>query len=293
MANTGQLVPRYETGAYLADLRTRWAPLYRQILTLLGTTATIIPQGDPYYGALDATTFTTEYAASGLLATITHGQSKTPATYTTPFKIPEEIQGLVPAITIESNSGMLTAPDAAYWSRNDAAAEAMSLVAWVNVTTSAIVKDLAVKGPNLLATMAQNEWGWAVDASDKLHFQCIDDSVDIVVTRISDAAIPTGSWVHIATTYDGSGGATAMNGVAHYVNGAVVASTAANHASYVAMENGTNGVGVWSRDSAGGSELLGRVAGGPLGFTFVQAVLTAEVIRQHYRLTRPFIIPGG
>lgn len=291
MANTGQLVPRYESGAYLADLRSRWAPLYRQYLTLLGATATIIPHCDPEYGALNATTFLTEYAASGLSATITHGQSLTPATYTTPFKIPDEIQGLVPAITIQVNSGILTTPDAAYWSRNDAAAEAFSLAAWVNVTAGAVIKDIAIKGGNLSAAALQNEWGWVVDAADKLHFQCIDDSIDVLCKRVSDAAIPTGTWIYIVTTYDGSGGATAMNGVAHYVNGAVVASTATNNASYVAMENGTSSVGVWGRVD-GGNEFTGRVAGGPLGLTFVQTALSAEVIREAWRLTRPFILPG-
>ena len=46
----------------------------------------------------------------------------------------------------------------------------------------------------------------------------------------------------VASTCDGSGGATAADGIDHYINGALNNGVATNNASYVAMEPGTGEV---------------------------------------------------
>ena len=64
-----------------------------------------------------------------------------------------------------------------------------------------------------------------------------DRSVGAVVNRGSDANPTQGVWHHYVMTCDGTGGATAADGITFYEDGAVFDSTAANNGSYVGMEN--------------------------------------------------------
>ena len=75
-----------------------------------------------------------------------------------------------------------------------------------------------------------------ITAANKLLLNQLDESVVKGGYRETDAAIPTG-WYSWVITSPGDGGATAMNNVKIYLNGLLVASTATNDASYVAMEN--------------------------------------------------------
>lgn len=84
-----------------------------------------------------------------------------------------------------------------------------------------------------------------IDADEKLIISFFDESVDKLITRITDAALSDG-WHTYVITYDGAGGATAANTIKIYVDGALVASTASNDASYVAMENLAIGVRIAS-----------------------------------------------
>lgn len=84
---------------------------------------------------------------------------------------------------------------------------------------------------------AAQEYRWLVSGAAAFQFVFLDQSAAAQTVRAADAAVPVDSFNSYATTYDGSGGATAGNGVLMYVNGAAVASTPTNNASYVAMEN--------------------------------------------------------
>ena len=89
-------------------------------------------------------------------------------------------------------------------------------------------------------------------------------------------------------TYDGAGGATAMDTVTFYLDGAVHAATSNNDAGYVAMENAAEpAMFAAERDGGTPSQFFsGQIAGGPLGPSFAQRELTADEVRALYDLGR-------
>jgi len=86
------------------------------------------------------------------------------------------------------------------------------------------------------AAAEAREWRIHLDATEKVVVSIFDESANVGCTRTSDAAVAAG-FHQITAVYDGSGGATAANGIVIYIDGAAVASTAANDGSYVGMEN--------------------------------------------------------
>ena len=118
---------------------------------------------------------------------------------------------------------------------NGAADSAFSLVALAQVTDTAAARVLIAKLNDNGAT--GGEWYWQIDAADKLQLALWDASAAVSPNRTSDAAITQGVPKLFAATYSGAGGATAANGITLYQDGVVIASTASNNASYVAMEN--------------------------------------------------------
>ena len=112
-----------------------------------------------------------------------------------------------------------------------------SVVALANITNTAAYRTCVGKWVS-----GQEEWLLAVDPTDLLALLLGDISAAISIQRGSDAAITMGSWRLFGASYDGTGGATAANGITLYQDGAVIASTATNNAGYVAMENGTSDI---------------------------------------------------
>ena len=98
------------------------------------------------------------------------------------------------------------------------------------------------------------EWYINKDGNGKLTLWLYDETNDKIVSRQSDAALTTG-WHFICATYEGENGswsgATAANFITLYVDGAVIASTATNDASYVKMVDGNTKIVI------GGSYPLG------------------------------------
>ena len=68
----------------------------------------------------------------------------------------------------------------------------------------------------------------------------------------------TGSWHHLAVTYDGRGGATAAGGIAMYLDGVAIPVTRINNPSYVAMRNSTARLQI-GRESAGYKQYNGAL----------------------------------
>jgi len=66
-----------------------------------------------------------------------------------------------------------------------------------------------------------------------------DSSSGNHVVGTTTAVLTANQWQHVAVTYDGRGGATAADGIAIYVDGALQGVFRINDAAYVAMENGT------------------------------------------------------
>ena len=252
------------------------ADIYTQILDVFGATATIIPAGDPRQENAAKTTFTTKPGASGLAATFTYSKASSLFVPSTQFT---KNQHRIPILGMNGVDQQWDTPDDAYWTRGNGIADSpFSVGMFVDSKDNTDYQHLMGK---FGASGAVREWLVQITDTGILDFRLYDPSVDITITRKSDAAVPQYKPTFLAATYDGTGGATAMNGVALYVDGVAIASTATNNASYVAMEDTTSVVTVGSRsDEVATSFITGRVWGGPLGAFFVQTALSAEILRQ-------------
>jgi len=112
--------------------------------------------------------------------------------------------------------------------------------AWINMDDAT---DFTILNKGVYNTDA--EWNFRVNSSDKLIVALYDESVtNTHESLVSDSAITTheGSWIHVAATYDGTGGTSANGGLALYLNGSALASSVADAGTYVAMENKTSNV---------------------------------------------------
>ena len=116
---------------------------------------------------------------------------------------------------------------------------AMSGGSWINM------KDATGFAVISKFTSLDREWVLQVTASDFLRFHTYDESVTAQNFRTSDVALTAyeGDWIHVGFSYDGGG---AASGMALYVNGLAVASTATENSggTYVAMENLTSVVAI-------------------------------------------------
>lgn len=151
------------------------------------------------------------------------------------------------AVTLDGSTAYATTPDAGRYSFNLIGLTDLpfTIVALCNVTDTAAARTILSK----FAT-SNREWQFLLDANDLLTLILTDESAGVAPQRASDAAVTQASWRLFGVTYDGSGGATALDGVALYDNGAALASTATNNAAYVAMENLTQQVAVGMRAAA-------------------------------------------
>lgn len=148
----------------------------------------------------------------------------------------------------------------------------------VNATVAATTRTMLSK----YDSASNNEWRFIVNSSHLLDLELTDASAAVACLRASSSAITEGALQHFVATYSGLGGATAMNGATLYANGAVIASTATNQATYVAMENHTALLGI-GRDSPGGARLMN----GMMGLTWLCGVqLSAAEIADIYAIEK-------
>lgn len=264
-----------------AERRNLWAPLYEAVLSILGPTGVIIPMGD------------TNHENSGRTIVTTVGEEAAAFTYSeavTAFDTPPSFLGpaRIPIITINGTDEEADTPDAAFWSRDDAAgANGFSIRFVMNVTDTAAVRSLLGKFDATPAAELR-EWLWFVDTGDLLTLWLYDESANVLTARASDAAITMGSLRSFVVTYDGAGGAAAGNTITLYDNGSVLASTPTNDASYVGMEDLATLPTLGFNIASGGigNFFDGQMAGGPLGPLFVQRELTADEVLRLYQLER-------
>ena len=274
--------PAVQSGGLLKLYQALWAPYYQAALNILGPTGIVLPLGDPHHGQPNATAFTTKGDEQ-----VAFTWSEAPSSFDTPLELTgaDSFQGIVPVVTLNGTDEEAETPDAAYWSGGDGTNDnPISIVFWANITDTASARALLSKwGAN-----GNREWTFQINVTDQLQFYVSDDSAGINANRTGSAAIPMGRWAQFAMTYDGAGGAAAMNTVTLYVDGAVHASLAANNGAYVAMEDQTEPVMVGA-ERAGGTPsqfFNGQIAGGPLGPLFVQKELSADEVRALYDLGR-------
>lgn len=149
-------------------------------------------------------------------------------------RISTQGQGII--VSFNGTSNEADTPDTANTSFGDASNDSpLSIVSLANITDTAADRVLFAKY-NIGG--AAREYAFLVNGTgDTLQLNLYDESDDKQPVRTSDAAITQGALHLFAATYDGGGGATAMDGVTLYEDAAVIASTATNDIAYVAMEN--------------------------------------------------------
>ncbi len=187
------------------------------------------------------------------------------------------------ARAFNGTANYLTTPDTADLSfGNGTTDQAFSIIALVNVTDTAAVRNIVNKW-NGAATA--REWQLFVAATDSLQLILRDESASVAPFRNSDAPITQGSWRLFGSTYSGAGGATAADGIVLYQDGVVLTSTAINQATYVAMEDSATStmIGAQNAGASGfldGSMTLVLVCAGVL--TTAQMVLITQLCRRYF-----------
>tara|TARA_Y100001963_G_C6773081_1_gene445919 strand:- start:540 stop:2552 length:2013 start_codon:yes stop_codon:yes gene_type:complete len=124
---------------------------------------------------------------------------------------------------------------------------AFSVSAWINMDDAT---DFTILNKGVYNT--DGEWNFRVNSSDKLIVALYDESVNSThESLVSNSAITAyeGSWIHVAATYDGTGGTSANGGLALYLNGSALASSVADAGTYVAMENQASNVFIGRMDT--------------------------------------------
>lgn len=112
------------------------------------------------------------------------------------------------------------------------------MVTWfgmVEVTDSVLDRELISRWNNISESEAR-EYLIRFNSDEKIYCFFYDESANVNCSRISDSGVGVG-FHSFVITYDGTGGATAADGIKIYIDGSIIASTATNSGSYVAMEN--------------------------------------------------------
>lgn len=272
----------YTRGLARLEQATR-ASLYEAVLSILGTTGTIIPIGDPKHGLLSAATFKSVGAEQHVW---------TPSEPLEDWDTAVGQKGVVPVVTFNGTDEEVDSPNAAYYSRDDTGANPFTVGAWVHLAGSGNLYSILKKG----SAGATEEWKLEHTTGNDLQFSLVDMIANVTITRTTDAALTHGAWVHLVATYDSTGGADAMgtsgstqDNATLYVDGAIVASTAADNAAYVAMEadTGLAKLGFGNLSGGGAARFFnGKMAGGPIGPFFTQIELTPDQVLRLYEIGR-------
>ena len=120
-----------------------------------------------------------------------------------------------------------------------------SISAWVKMTDSTRFYILN-KG---LVFSTNYEYLLNINASDKLGLFLYDSSNNSRIGRLYNTALTSyeNQWVHICSTYNGSG---LSSGIKVYLNGVRVDDTDSNSGTYVAMENGNRPLNIGRTETA-------------------------------------------
>lgn len=127
---------------------------------------------------------------------------------------------------------------------------AFSVSGWVNVEDVETGRILSKYDITTGSTV--REWSLSLQAT-KLRFNVWDDSANANEGIETDDNVSDG-WRHLVATYDGTGGASASDGITLYIDGvAITAVTAVDGGTYVAMENTITPVQIGAITGTGGT----------------------------------------
>ena len=166
----------------------------------------------------------------------TTGACKNASVFTYDATIAARISVLESGVLVSFNgsSQYATVPDSAEFSFGDGVSdEAFTLFSVVNQTATATIKNVLTKY-DVTTGLTKREWTYNFEAAEKVGLYLFDESVGARIGRVADAALATATNLFTAATYDGS---RSSAGIRLYSAAAVVASTASDSGTYVAMEN--------------------------------------------------------
>ena len=204
---------------------------YQDILDIIsagGEAACVIPIGDPGHENAARTTVTTK--GVGVLDGLVFTYSEAITSFDAPI-IYARNEFRTPDVPFNNSDEEADSPDAAAWSRDDGSSEGLSVGG--RVTPAAINDQMGILGKE---SSGAREWSWFLTSNGTYRLRVRDPSAGVQCQRTADVAIVANVPHSITITYDGSGGASAADGIVMYQDGASFASTANNNASYVAME---------------------------------------------------------
>lgn len=186
--------------------------------------------------------------------------------------------------SFDGTDSYLSTPDTADMSFGDGSSDSkFSVGGWVEFVNGSTNRVMIAKHDGTSGS-TQKEWMIQISSTENLSFYLYDDSEDVNCNTVTGAL--SAGWHYIVATYDGSGGATAANGLKIYVDGVSVSVTPTNDASYVAMENKTSPVYIGARMGDG---VMERFWDGDMGRLFVHPdELDATTIWILYENTRGY-----
>lgn len=218
---------------------------YQEIIDIIGAggePCCVIPIGDPAFENAAHTTVTTKGQGALDGVVFTYSEARTgfdlPTIYT-------RNQFRFPLVPWNGSDEEADSPDIDAWSRDDGSGQGFSIGGLLNVTDTAAIREVLSKDRG-----TDSEWQYRIGSIDTLECFIFDESNGTNCSRSSNSAVTQRLPVSLIVTYDGSGGATAADGMALYESGQIIASTATNNASYVAMENLDNEVELGDRNEA-------------------------------------------
>jgi len=120
-----------------------------------------------------------------------------------------------------------------------------SVSVWVNPN------ELTTDGVIFAKYQSPYEYNLFLDSNEKPYIILRDDSAAVNTQVYWATSFSIGTWTHLVYTYDGTGGATAGNGIRIYINGINKTTVVSNNAGYVAMENTANSMLIGARSVSG------------------------------------------
>ena len=237
----------------------------------------IFPFGDPRFENAAHTTFLT--TGSGALDGLVCTYSKDRRTFD--LLMPTQGRANIPRQPLDGVDEEADTPDAAALSFDDSAGEPVSIGVRVQHTSLAGIQRYISKWDSANG----REWLLGIASNGIVSWIIRDESAAVSPDRTTNAVVMiTQRCQSVTLTYDGSGGALAMNGATIYVDEKVAASTANNNGAYVAMEGtGTGVVSLGFENGGGGGTpqrfFSGIYYGGANGPYITNRLLTPQDIR--------------
>jgi hypothetical protein len=258
-----------------AEKQYLWGPIYESVDSIIGDNGIIVPMGDTKHENVGVTTVTTH---GDIAALFTYSVARTSFATSTYFLGRNQI----PIITFNGINEDLQSPDAAFWTRDDTAGQGFSMGCWIN--TSDADGGLLYKAHHVSTSFG--EWGFGF-SSGALVCNLRDVSANVAVRQAAGGAnILNNIWHHLVVTYDGTGGATAANGMRLYSDGVYLGNNPINNAAYVGMENTTAIIRVGNVSVATFSYYEGQMAGGPLAPFWTFKNLSENEVKRLYEIGR-------